>query len=91
MSPLEREGVAGREDGCVARAFGWESGTWERCDWRGAGRVDREGMLGSVSGGRKCREQMGTYSDKIDIQYNSVAGKQERVLGLRESLGSSGA
>lgn len=88
MSPLGREGVAGREDGCVAGAFGWESGTWERCDWRGAERADRGGMLGSVSGGRKCRGQMETYSDKIDIQYNSVAGKQERTLGLRESVGS---
>lgn len=65
MSPLAREGVAGREDGCVAGAFGWESGTWERCDWRGAGRVERGGM-----------------SDKIDIQYSSVAGKQERTLGF---------
>lgn len=39
-------------------------------------------MLGSVSGGRKCRGQMETYSDKIDIQYSSVAGKQERTLGF---------
>lgn len=63
ISPL------GREEGGGATALGWESATWERCDWRGAGRAGRRGM-----------------SDKVDIQYTSVAG-ETRVFVLRKFFG----
>lgn len=86
ISPLGREGVAGREEGGGATALGWESATWERCDWRGAGRAGRRGMLGRVSGGKEWKGQLETYSDKVDIQYTSVAG-ETRVFVLRKFFG----
>lgn len=85
MSPLGREGVTGRDEGGGAAALGWESATWERCDWRGAGSVGRRGMSDKVdiqytsSGGdEKCVCSLG-IPRRPGEWAGWVAGKDDGV------------